>query len=374
MPAPQLLSPISLGSLKLANRVVMAPLTRGRTGKSRIANKYMAEYYSQRASAGLIISEATAISEMGYGWFGSPGIYTAAHCEGWKQVLDAVHEKAGRMFCQLWHMGRQSHSSFNSRGFVLAPSATRFTGKGTIRDINQNECAYEIPKEMTLIDIKETIEDYGKAAAFAKEAGFDGVEIHAANGYLIDLFLQSSTNKRSDAYGGSVENRLRFLVQVIDSVKQAFPADRIGVKFSPNGTFGGMGSADNRETFLKTAEALNGSGLAYLHVMDGLGFGFHRLCEPVTLFDMKRRFDGPIIGNITFNKDTAEGAIRTGAADLVAFGRPFMSNPDLVERFSNNWPLEPEAPYKHWYGRSSKPEECLEGYTTYKLVRGNLSA
>jgi N-ethylmaleimide reductase len=143
------------------------------------------------------------------------------------------------------------------------------------------------------------------------------------------------------------------------------------VKLSPNGTFGGMGSADNRETFLKTAEALNGLGLAYLHVMDGLGFGFHGLCEPVTLFDMKRRFDGPIIGNITFNKDTAEGAIRTGAADLVAFGRPFMSNPDLVERFSNNWSLEPETPYKHWYGRSSKPEECLEGYTTYKLFTGN---
>lgn len=365
MPSSQLLSPVSLGSLQLTNRVVMAPLTRGRAGDTRIPNKYMTEYYSQRASAGLIISEATAISEMGYGWFGSPGVYTAAQCEGWKQVVSAVHEKGGKMFCQLWHMGRQAHSSFNTRGCVLAPSAIRVSGKGTIRDINQNECEYETPKEMTLDDIKETISDYGKAAAFAKEAGFDGVEIHGANGYLIDLFLQSSTNKRSDSYGGSVENRLRFLIQVIHSVKQVFPSDRIGVRLSPNGAFAGMGSVDNHETFPKAAEALNEFGLAYLHVMDGLGFGFHGLCPPVTLLDMKKRFDGPIIGNITYTKDTAEGAIRTGAADLISFGRPFISNPDLVERFTNNWPLEPDAPYTAWYGRSNNPEECREGYTSY---------
>lgn len=366
MPASQLLSPLSIGSISLANRVVMAPLTRGRAGSSRIPNKWMAEYYSQRASAGLIISEATAISETGYGWFGAPGIYSAEQAEGWKQVLEAVHGKGGKMFCQLWHMGRQAHSSFNSRGVILAPSAIKVTGKGTIRDINQNECKYETPQEMTLQDIQDAIADYGKAAMFAKQAGFDGVEIHGANGYLIDEFLQSCSNKRTDKYGGSIENRISFLTQVIDSIKEVFPADRIGVRISPNGVFGGMGSADNFETFTTLAESLNKYGLAYLHVMDGLNFGFHKLCQPVTLLDIKKRFDGPAIGNITYTMESAEGAIRTGAADMIAFGRLFISNPDLVERFKNGWPLEPEAPYSAWYGRSNNPDECQEGYTTYQ--------
>jgi 2,4-dienoyl-CoA reductase-like NADH-dependent reductase (Old Yellow Enzyme family) len=326
----------------------------------------MAEYYSQRASAGLIISEATAVSEIGYGWFGAPGIYTNEQAQGWKLSVDAVHENGGKIFAQLWHMGRQAHSSFNSRGKILSPSAILVTGKGTIRDKDQNECAYEAPVAMTLDEIAETVEDYGKAASFAQQAGFDGVEIHGANGYLIDTFLQSSTNKRTDAYGGSVENRMRFLIDVIQRVKQVYPADRIGVRLSPNGVFGGMGSHDNDVTFPTVAAALREFGLAYLHVMDGLNFGFHNLCKPVTLFDMKKGFQGPMMGNITYTKDTAEGAIRSGAADLIAFGRPFISNPDLVERFRNKWPLEPDAPYAAWYGRSANPQECLEGYTTYK--------
>jgi N-ethylmaleimide reductase len=344
----------------------MAPLTRGRAGSSRIPNKHMAEYYSQRASAGLIITEATAISEHGYGWFGSPGIYTKEQADGWKLSVDAVHAKGGKIFAQLWHMGRQAHSSFNSTGRILAPSAIQVPGKGNIRDKNQVECPYEVPHEMTSEDIKRTVAEYKQAATFAKLAGFDGVELHGANGYLIDVFLQSVSNKRTDSYGGTLENRMRFLREVLAAVKTVYPVDRIGVRLSPNGAFGGMGSADNFETFTGVAEALDDQGLAYLHVMDGLGFGFHKLCKPVTLFDMKKRFSGPIIGNITYTKDTAEGAIRSGCADMIAFGRSYISNPDLVERFRNNWPLAAEAPYSAWYGRSANPDETLEGYTTYK--------
>jgi N-ethylmaleimide reductase len=349
----------------------MAPLTRGRAGTSRVANAHMAEYYSQRASAGLIISEATAISEEGYGWFGSPGIYTKEHAEGWKLSTDAVHAKGGVIFAQLWHMGRQAHSSFNSRGRTVSASAIKIPGGGKIRDVNQKDSLYEVPHALTVEEIKATINDYRNSALVAKEAGFDGVELHGANGYLIDQFLQSVSNQRTDAYGGSIENRIRFLLEVVESVTQVFSPDRVGVRLGPNGVYGGMGGEDNHELFIEVAKKLNSYGLAYLHVMDGLGFGFHNKCAPVTLYDMKKHFNGPIIGNVGFTKETAEGAIRSGACDFVAFGRPYISNPDLVERFKNNWPLEPTAPMNVWYGRDSDPENCLEGYTTYKPYEKN---
>ena len=366
----QLLSPFTFGSLNLANRVVLAPLTRGRAGTSRIANKHIAEYYAQRASAGLIVTEATAISDQGYGWYATPGIYTQEQAEGWKLSTEAVHAKGGKIFAQLWHMGRQAHSSFNSKGRIVAPSAIKVPGDGHVRDVNQQEAAFEVPHALTIEEIAETVADFKHAAEIAKEAGFDGVELHGANGYLIDTFLQSSTNTRTDDYGGSIENRLRFLLEVLDAVKEVFPADRIGVRISPNGVYGGMGSADNFDTFTALAKALQPYHLAYLHVMDGMNFGFHQLCRPVTLFDIKRHFDGPLIGNITYTKDTAEGAIRSGAADLIAFGRPYISNPDLVERFQNNWPLEADAPYSAWYGRTPDGGDSLEGYTTYKPYQG----
>ncbi len=366
----QLLSSFTNGSLTFANRVVMAPLTRGRAGTSRIANKHIAEYYAQRASAGLIITEGTAISEDGYGWYATPGIYTQEQANGWKLSTEAVHAKGGKIFAQLWHTGRQAHSSFNSKGRIFAPSAIKVPGDGHTRDANQNEASYEVPHALTIEEIAETVADYKRAAGFAKDAGFDGVEIHGANGYLVDTFLQSATNTRTDAYGGSVENRIRFLVEIVEAIKDVYSSDRIGVRLSPNGVFGGMGSADNFETFTAVAKTLKPYNLGYIHLMDGMNFGFHKLCRPVTLFDIKRHFDGPVIGNITFTKDTAEGALRSGAADMIAFGRPYITNPDLVERFQNDWPLTPDAPYSAWYGRTPNAEDSLEGYTTWKPHQG----
>jgi len=363
----QLLSPVKIGDLDLPNRVIMAPLTRGRAGLSRKANKYMAEYYEMRASAGLIIGEATAVSEQGYGWFGSAGLYTEEHAHGWKIVTDAVHAKGGKMFAQLWHMGRQAHSSFHSKPEIVAPSAIS-VGGGHTRDINHNESEYELPRALETEEIPGVVVDYIESARLAKLAGFDGVEVHGANGYLIDEFLQSSTNQRTDRYGGSFENRFRILKEIVEGIAAAghFPYNRIGVRISPNGVFGGMGSADNFEMFTYVAAQLNTYGLAYLHVMDGLGFGFHNLGKAITAFDIKKVFNGPVMVNVGLTKDSAEGIIRSGAADLTAFGRPYLSNPDLVERFQNNWPIVESAPYPDWYGGLSNPEECLDGYLTYK--------
>jgi len=363
-----LLSPTKIGDLDLNNRVIMAPLTRGRGGLSRKANKYMAEYYAMRASAGLIVSEATAISEQGYGWYGSVGLYTKEQAECWKPVVEAVHAKGGKIFAQLWHMGRQAHSSFHdSKPEVVAPSAIVVPG-GHVRDVHQQEVPFEMPRALETEEIPGIVADYVESARLAKLAGFDGVEVHSANGYLIDVFLQSSTNLRTDRYGGSFENRFRILKEVVEGIAAAehFPYSRIGVRISPNGVFGGMGSADNFDMFTYVATQLNAYGLSYLHVMDGLGFGFHNLCKAVTVFDLKKVFDGPIMVNVGLTKDSAEGMLRSGACDLAAFGRPYLSNPDLVERFQNNWPVAESAPYGDWYGRFPTPEECLDGYLTYK--------
>lgn len=361
----QLLSPYKLGTLELSNRVVMAPLTRGRAGTSRLPNDYMRQYYEMRASAGLIIAEASAVSPQGYGWFGGPGLYTQEHAEGWKHVTEAVHKKGGKIFVQLWHMGRQSHPSFHETNEIVAPSAIKIPGDGHVRDAHDQPVPYATPRALTTEEVEALPEQYKHSARIAKESGFDGVEIHCANGYLLDTFLQSSTNLRTDKYGGSPENRVRILHEIITAIAEVFPHDRIGVRIAPNGVFGGMGSADNDTFFPFLAKEIAKYGLAYLHVMDGLGFGFHNLCKPVTLFDIKKEFPGPIIGNITYTKDTAEGALRTGAVDLIAFGRAYLSNPDLVERFKNNLPLAEDAPFAHWYGHDADPSKTLEGYLTY---------
>ena len=293
----RLLSPVEIGNLTLPNRVVMAPMTRARAGKQRIANKLMAEYYSQRASAGLIISEATTISPAGNGWVQSPGVYTDAMVDGWKIVTDAVHDAGGRMFLQMWHCGRASHSDFHDGELPPAPSAIKLENGEQIHT-PEGKKDRETPRAMTSAEIAATIEDYGKAAAAAKRAGFDGVEVHAANGYLLDSFLQSKTNYRDDAYGGSVEKRTRILLEIVDRVTQEFDSGCVGVRISPNGAFNDMGSPDYREQFTYVAEQLNSRGLAYLHVMDGLGFGFHDLGAPMTLAEfssMLRRFaDGQL--------------------------------------------------------------------------------
>lgn len=342
-----LLSPYSLHDLKLRSRMVLAPMTRSRAGKERLANAMMAEYYSQRASAGLIITEATTISEQANGWIESPGIYTDEMAHAWRQVTDAVHAKGGVIFLQLWHCGRASHSSFHRGKPAVAPSAIAINGD-YIHTPNGKE-AYETPRALETGELPGIVEDYRRAAERAKQAGFDGVEIHAANGYLLDEFLQSKTNQRSDRYGGSIENRYRLLGEVLAAVGRVWPSRRIGVRLSPNGVFNDMGSIDYREQFSYVARQSDRLDLAYLHAMDGLAFGFHELGEPMGLAEFRRLFHGPLMGNCGYQQSSAEAAIASGNADFIAFGRPFISNPDLVERFTRDAELNPLADMKDWY-------------------------
>lgn len=348
MSGTNLLSPVSLGSITLRNRVAMAPMTRARAGIERLPNARLTKYYADRASAGLIISEGTVVSDQAIGWNQSPGIYTDEMQRGWREVVDAVHRVGGVIFMQLWHTGRASHSSFHADGSLpVAPSALAINGDSIHTPTGKQP--YEIPRALETAEIPGIVEDYRRAAERAKAAGFDGIELHGANGYLIDEFLQSKTNHRTDQYGGSVENRFRFLREIVEAVTTVWPTSRVGVRFSPNGVFNDMGSTDFRETFSFAARQLDQFGLAYLHVMDGLGFGFHQLGEPMTLAEFRTLFHGPLLGNVGYTHETADATIAAGHADLIAFGRPFISNPDLVERFANGWPLNPPAEMSAWY-------------------------
>jgi N-ethylmaleimide reductase len=341
-----LFQPYRLGDLDLPNRIVLSPMTRCRAGAARIPNRLMAEYYSQRSSAGLLVSEATSVSEEAEGYSESPGIYTDLMTEGWKHTTRAVHEKGGVIFLQLWHTGRASHSSFHGGKPAVAPSAIKSNEPG-VHTPNGKEPT-EVPRALETAEIPRVAEDYRRAAERAAKAGFDGVELHAANGYLIDQFLQSKTNHRTDGYGGSIENRYRFLNEVIEAVTSVWPAHRVGVHLSPNSPFGDMGSPDYREQFTFVAGQLDRFGLAYLHLVDGLAFGFHNLGEPMTLGEFRKVFHGPLIGNCGYTNETAETAISDGQADLISFGRPYITNPDLVERFRNGWPLAELAPMSDW--------------------------
>jgi len=355
--SPLLLSAFDLHGLALRNRVVMAPLTRARAGRGRVPNDLMTEYYTQRASAGLIITEATTISEQGIGWVDSPGIYNDAQESGWRKIVAALHAKNTPVFLQLWHCGRASHSTFHGGKPAVSASAVKINGDYI--HTPQGKLPYETPRALETKEVVAVVEDYRRAAERAKAAGFDGVEIHAANGYLIDQFLQSKTNQRTDRYGGSVENRCRFLKENVDAILTVWPANRVGVRLSPNGNFNDMGAPDFRETFTYAARELNAVGLAYLHVVDGLGFGFHEQGKPMTLSEFRAVFAGPLMGNCGYTRETAEAAIASGQADLIAFGRPFLSNPDLVERFANGWELNPPAEMKVW----SAPD--ARGYTDF---------
>jgi N-ethylmaleimide reductase len=344
----QLLQPFNMHDLTLPNRVVMAPLTRSRAGANRIPNALMAEYYAQRASAGLIISEATSISQQALGWNQSPGIYTDEMVDGWRLVTEAVHAEGGHIFLQLWHCGRASHSDFHDGDLPVAPSGIAINSDDGIHTPTGKK-SYERPRALETDEIPQIVEDYGQAAKRAKSVGFDGVEIHSANGYLLDQFLQSKTNHRTDIYGGSVENRYRVLGEVVEAVTDVFPANRVAVRIAPNGVFNDMGSPDFREQFSYVAQQLDRFGLAYLHVLDGLAFGFHELGGPMTLREFRNAFRGPLMGNCGYTQGTAEAAIANGDADLIAFGRPFISNPDLVARFANDWPLTDLADMSVWY-------------------------
>jgi N-ethylmaleimide reductase len=356
-PSPYLLSPFDLHGLHLRNRVVMAPLTRARAGGERVPNDLMLEYYNQRSSAGLIIAEATTISEQGIGWVDSPGIYNDAQVAGWSKITSALRERGTPFFLQLWHCGRASHSSFHGGQPAVSASAVKINGDSIHTPIGKQP--YEVQRALETAEVAAVVEDYRLAGERARAAGFDGIEIHAANGYLIHQFLDSKTNHRADPYGGGVENRCRLLQEVVEAVLTVWPANRVGVRLSPNGNFNDMGAPDFRETFTHAASQLNTYGLAYLHIVDGLAFGFHEQGPPMTLPDFRAVFSGPLMGNCGYTQETAEQAITSGQADLIAFGRPFLSNPDLVERFTNGWPLNPPADMKLWSAPTS------EGYTDF---------
>lgn len=344
---PSLLEPLKMGNHTLKNRIVMSPMTRGRAGVDRIPNDAMTEYYRQRSSAGLIITEGVSISPSAVGWMNTPGIWSTEQTKAWGKVTDAVHSAGGSIFLQLWHCGRASHSSFHNGELSVAPSAIAMNEPYIYT--NQGKKPHEVPRALESHEIPSIVADYVQAAKNSKEAGFDGVEINSANGYLLDAFLQSKTNKRTDEYGGSLENRFRFLRSVVEEVSKIFPPERVGVKIAPNTNYNDVGSHDFRETFLYVASELSSYNLAYLHVVDGITFGFHGLGKPLRLQELRKVFRGYLMGNCGYTKEAAELAIRDGRADMVSFGRPFISNPDLVTRFKHDYPLQDSANPELWY-------------------------
>ena len=357
--APNLFSPVEMGPLVLRNRIVMAPLTRSRAGPGNVPNQLNALYYAQRASAGLIISEATQISPEGQGYVSTPGIHSVEQIEGWKCVTKAVHIAGGPIVLQLWHVGRISHPSFQPRGAApVAPSAIRPKGQAF------TEKGFEpipTPRALETSEIPDIVDQYVRAARNALAAGFDGVEVHAANGYLIDQFLRDQTNKRTDRYGGSIENRSRFLLEVVDAVRAAIGAERMGVRISPQNGQNDIADSNPQALFNYVAEQLSGKGLAYLHIIQGDTSGV-----PVPPFDyknLKRLFGGLVIANNGFDKARANKAISEGRADLIAFGKPFIANPDLVIRLFLDAPLMP-VHRETLYGGSE------QGYTDYPILRG----
>lgn len=337
-----LFQPIDLGSISLQHRVVMAPLTRMRSSVGDVPNELMTSYYSQRASpGGLIISEATVVAENGRGYLGAPGIYTDEQAQGWKKIVDAVHERGGRIVLQLWHVGRTSHRDLQPNGQdPVAPSAVAYDGVA----FTQNGWPPVTPaRSLALSEIAYLIDSYRNAAIREKEVGFDGVEVHAANGYLIDQFPQDSTNLRKDIIDGSIENRARFLLEVLDAVTEVWGGDRVGVRLSPDSDFNAMADSDALATFGYVAQALNRYSLVYLHIIEPRVRGNAEVLErdqsPVATRQLSRIFNGPIVSAGGFNASSAEELISTGDAAAVAFGRAFIANPDLPLRLRHGHAL-----------------------------------
>lgn len=331
-----LFEPYTLGSLTLSNRIVMAPLTRNRAGSGFVAGDLTAEYYGQRASAGLIISEATQISQQGQGYQDTPGIYTQAQIEGWRKVTSAVHEKGGHIFLQLWHVGRISHVDLQPNGAApVAPSAIRAETKTFVNnafvDVSQ-------PRALELEELPGIVDDFRQAAANAIEAGFDGVEIHGANGYLLDQFAKDGANVRTDAYGGSVENRARLMLEVTAAVVQEIGAARTGIRISPVSPANGISSTDPQAQFDYIVDQLEALGIVYIHVVEG-ATGGPRDVAPFDFGSLRRRFSKTYIANNGYDFELASSHLAEGRADLIAFGRPFIANPDLVERLKSDAPL-----------------------------------
>jgi N-ethylmaleimide reductase len=362
---PSLFSPLQVGPYHLNHRLVMAPLTRMRAEQASFAPRAMnAEYYGQRATpGGLIIAEASPVMAAGRGNPATPGIYSEQQIKGWREVVDAVHAKGGLIFLQLWHVGRVSHSSFQpGGGLPVAPSAVPIAGLTTMTAQGKAE-PYETPRALETDEISDVIESFRQGAINALKAGFDGVEIHGANGYLIEQFLQSHTNLRTDQYGGSIENRTRFLLEITQAVIEVWGAERVGVRLSPYGVANGSGEADPMPLYSHVIQSLDPLGLAYLHFIEPRSSGAGRAevnhqNVPSAMVLFRPIWSGVLISAGGFTGETAEAAIAAGHADAIAFGRIFISNPDLPRRLKHGYPLTP-------YNRATFYGGEETGYTDY---------
>lgn len=346
-----LFDPLTLGEVTLPNRVIMAPLTRCRTGADRVPNRLMAEYYAQRAGAGLIISEATVVSEQGIGYPNTPGIWNNAQVDGWAEVTDAVHAAGGRIFLQLWHVGRVSDPVYFDGGLPVAPSAVKPAGR--VRQVRPHR-DYPTPRPLETDEVPGIVEDFRRGAENALRAGFDGVEIHAANGYLIDQFLQDSTNRRTDRYGGSVENRARFLLEITDAVTSVWGPGRVGVHLRPRGEEHDMGDSNPQAIFGHVAEELGRRNIAFLFIRE-------IEADDSQLTRMRELFGGPVIANEEMDPSDAQRLLRNGSADAVGFGRLYIANPDLAERLAVGADLNTPVPATFY-------AEGALGYTDYPAL------
>lgn len=358
-----LFTPITMGPFKLEHRVVMAPLTRMRSSEGNVPNQLMAQYYAQRATqGGLIIAEATPVSPYGFGYAGSPGIFTQAQVDGWRQVVKAVHDKGGIIFLQLWHVGRQSHPLLQPGNVdPVAPSALQAEGDAYAQS---GPVAFSMPRALALEEIPSVVESFRVGASMAREAGFDGVEIHGANGYLPDQFLQDGTNKRTDSYGGSIENRARFMLEITRAAVSVWGQGRVGVRLSPSSSYGSMHDSDPKSTFGYVAKQLDTLGLAYLHVVEPRIKGNETIdehAEPIAVQYLRTVFSGLIIAAGGFHLENAEALLSQREADMVAFGRAFIANPDLPRRLRDELPLN-AYDRDTFYGGNAK------GYTDYPFV------
>ncbi|VAX19087.1 NADH:flavin oxidoreductases, Old Yellow Enzyme family [hydrothermal vent metagenome] len=356
--AKDIFSSIKIGPLNLPNRIVMAPMTRCRAGEGNVATPLMAKYYSQRASAGLIVSEGSQVSTKGAGYPSTPGIYSAEQVEGWKLVTDAVHKEGGHIFLQLWHVGRISHPDYQGGEAPVAPSAIAPAGEAATYEGMK---AFVTPRALGTDEVASIVKQFQDGAKNALEAGFDGVEIHSANGYLLDQFLRDSTNKRDDNYGGSVENRARLLVEIIEAVGTVYENNRVGVRLSPSGAFNDISDSDPEKLFGYVAEQMNRFDLAYLHIVDALESDIRHGAKVVALPYLRKFYKGKIIICGGYDKQKGNRVIAEGNADAVAFGQLFISNPDLPERLKADAPLNETDP-PTFYGGGEK------GYVDYPFM------
>ena len=352
----KMFTPYKLGDLELPNRIVMAPLTRTRaTPQTLAANDLIAEHYAQRADAGLLIAEASQVSRQGQGYENTPGVYSPEQTAGWRKVTERVHKAGGRIFLQLWHVGRISHTAFQPGGAAPVSSSNKPAGTKVLIDGKFHEAS--TPRALDASEIPAIVADFAHAAQCAKDAGFDGVEIHAANGYLIEQFLKDGCNDRTDSYGGSIENRSRLCLEIVDAVVGVFGKSRVGIRLSPVTPANGIANSDSKALYDYLVPQLDRRGLVYIHVIEG-ATGGARDVAPFDYAALRKAFSGCYMANNGYTREMAEAALEANAADLIAFGRPFIPNPDLVHRLKINAPLA-QITTRTLYGNTAP------GYTDY---------